>query len=310
MEYILKECPKCNRELPVPADIKECICMYCGEHFNMEQPFTKEVAEEEVQEREVFYKKALEQVASLVDGYESLLQQFTKEGYETSFQEYAKHGESLLAPVNRYAVMSEEIRGKVLCEVSDRLLNIIERNIDTEKGLILKKSKAILIDQYRYFMAVYLIPMLVYLKLEVADSLADRILEDWRQRYPKSEFKKATYEELASGFMRKGLCFITSAVCEILNKPDDCYELESFREFRDQYLMNQDTGRRLVEEYYLTAPRIVAYINIQPDSRERYQRIWNTFLRPCLTDIEQGRMKQCRNRYIRMVRKLSSQLPI
>ena len=183
-------------------------------------------------------------------------------------------------------------------------------NIKAEKGILFKKSEGILIDQTRYFLAVYLVPMLLYLKLEISDALVERIMSDWTKKYPKSEFKKADYEELASGFMRKGFCFITSAVCDSLNKPEDCYELERFREFRDHYLMNNKTGKRLVEEYYCIAPRIVAYLNIQPDSEERYRRIWMNYLQPCLKDIESGHRIRCRNRYVRMVRELSGQLPI
>jgi hypothetical protein len=202
-----------------------------------------------------------------------------------------------------------ENHDKVLSEISDILMGTIEKNIEEEKGILFKKSEAVLIDQNRFFLAVYLVPMLGYLKLEIGDALADRIMMDWKERYPKSEFKKANYEELASGFMRKGFCFITSAVCDSLNKPEDCYELERFREFRDHYLMNSEAGQKLVEEYYLTAPRIVSYLNLQMDSEERYRRIWNTFLQPCLMDIESGHKKRCRNRYVRMVRELNSLLP-
>ncbi len=310
MDYIMRNCPKCNKELPVPVDLSECICMYCGEHFNTDERPVAEELSEEPGEIEAAYQAALDRIGALIANYEALLHKFTKEGYQPSFLEYVRLGETILLPANRYAGLSTEHHSKVIVEISEKLMRTIEKNIEAEKGVLFKKSEAILIDQNRFFLAVYLVPMLGYLKLEISDALADRIMGDWMKRYPKSEFKKADYEELVSGFMRKGFCFITSAVCDSLNKPEDCYELQKFREFRDHYLMNSEAGQKLVEEYYRTAPRIVTYLNMQMDSEERYRRIWNNFLRPCLMDIESGRKKRCKNRYVRMVRELSSQLPI
>ncbi len=310
MDYIMRNCPKCHKELPVPADLSECICMYCGEHFNIDEQPGTEVLSEDLGVIEAAYQEALDRIDLLLANYEALLLKFTKEGYQPSFLDYAKQAEAILLPVNRYARLSTEYHSKVIVEISGKVMGTIEKNIEAEKGILFKKSEAILIDQNRFFLAVYLIPMLDYLKLEISDALADRIMGDWKKRYPKSEFKKANYEELASGFMRKGFCFITSAVCDSLNKSEDCYELEKFREFRDQYLLKSEAGQKLVEEYYRTAPRIVTYLNMQTDSEERYRRIWNSFLRPCLKDIESGRKKRCQNRYVRMVRELNSQLPI
>jgi hypothetical protein len=310
MEYIIKTCPKCNQELPVPTELRECICMYCGAHFNMEEPNTSEIEAADPQVIEESYQLALEQIESLVQDYDALLLRFTKEAYTNSFLEYSKLGESILIPAEHYAALSEQSREQVLQDISGRLIRAIEQQIEGNKGILFKKSKAVLIDQHRFFLAVYLVPMLNYLKLELSDSLTDRIMMDWIQRHPKSEFKKATYEELSTGFLRKGFCFITTAVCDTLGKPEDCYELERFREFRDHFLLGSEEGRRLVEEYYAIAPRIVTYLNMHSDSSERYHWLWNTYLRPCLTDLELGHKKRCRNRYIRMVRKLSAKLPI
>lgn len=310
MDYVMKNCPQCNRELPVPAELKECICMYCGEHFLIEEEPAPELGAEELQELNNAYQISLERVSDLVNHYEKLLQRFTREAYPSSFMEYARLGEEILLPINRYIELSEEARITVPARVSEILMSTIEKTIRTNKGIIHKNSKSVLIDQHRFFLAVYLIPMLGYLKLGLCDALAECIMEDWRRRYPKCEFKKATYEELSAGFLRKGFCFITSAVCDTLDKPDDCYELMKFREFRDQYLMKSEYGRRLVKEYYRSAPRIVTYINMQKGSEESYQMLWDKYLKPCLKDLENGRKRRCRNRYVRMVRELNRSLPL
>ena len=107
-----------------------------------------------------------------------------------------------------------------------------------------------------------------------------------------------------SGFKRGKLCFITTAVCESFGKPDDCYELTSFRRFRDEQMLATPEGRALVEEYYDVAPAIVTCIDLSEERKSVYEDIWSEWLAPCLKDIESGRMADCGKRYAQMVRSL------
>lgn len=99
-------------------------------------------------------------------------------------------------------------------------------------------------------------------------------------------------------------CFITTAVCGSFNKPDDCYELTAFRNFRDGWLLNQPEGEALIAQYYRLAPKIVAQINLRPDASEIYKSIWRDYLQPCLFFIEVGENSQCKEIYSRMVGEL------
>lgn len=56
-------------------------------------------------------------------------------------------------------------------------------------------------------------------------------------------------------------CFITTACCEQLGRPDDCAELRALRRFRDEVMLNCSQGRADVARYYRLAPRIVAAIH-------------------------------------------------
>ncbi len=96
-------------------------------------------------------------------------------------------------------------------------------------------------------------------------------------------------------------CFITTAVCESFGKPDDCYELTAFRNFRDNWLANESDGKSLIAEYYSIAPKIVAKINMCLDAAEIYCGIWENYLKPCLKFIESGEYIQCKFKYIEMV---------
>jgi len=131
-------------------------------------------------------------------------------------------------------------------------------------------------------------------------------IDDWKTeeaRIIKEE--KAKAEELDAKLNKKsGPCFITTAVCSNSNKPDNCYELISFRKFRDEWLVNQYGGKKLVDEYYRIAPVIVDNINKLPNKENIYTNIWYQYLSNCLNLIESNQYNECKNEYIRMVNEL------
>jgi len=96
-------------------------------------------------------------------------------------------------------------------------------------------------------------------------------------------------------------CYITTAVCCALNKDDNCYELQMFRRFRDEWLLKQNDGKALVDEYYNIAPAIVRAIEMQASPQTIYENIWNCYLRKCLSMIENGGYGECKNLYMNMV---------
>ena len=98
-----------------------------------------------------------------------------------------------------------------------------------------------------------------------------------------------------------GGCYITTATCEEYGKPDDCYELTTFRNFRDNWLKKQPDGEELIERYYKTAPEIVEWINRQPNRRAIYDYINKEYLEKCLKYIENGENEECKKLYIEMV---------
>lgn len=52
-------------------------------------------------------------------------------------------------------------------------------------------------------------------------------------------------------------CFLTTAACEHRGLPDDCYELQVMRAFRDDVLTGMPGGHAMIEAYYEIAPRLV-----------------------------------------------------
>lgn len=306
MEYIARNCPKCNGELQVPVDLTTCICMYCGEHISVIEEEKKEVTPEEAVAMEAAYNKALTQIPRLLEDYERMLILFTADKYAGCFDEYEHIGRQILEPASVFAGLSSENREIVIKELAGTIYESIEQLLK-EKAKRHKAPKSTLIDQLRFFQTIYLVPMILHLDYDISDPLVDLVIIAWFQAYPQYPYKKSDFEHIAMGFRRKGLCFITTAVCETLDRPDDCYELTSFRQFRDTFMLEDDTRRVMVEEYYRIAPVIVTSINMNPDSKERYSMIWSKYLKPCLQAIEEKRLEDCARQYAGMVMELKRQ---
>ena len=154
---------------------------------------------------------------------------------------------------------------------------------------------------YNMAMAVYVVPMLVYQHDPVNERIAERMVEIWNEAQVTGlRLQKSDYEQIAGGF-RKGMCFITTAVCECQGKPDDCQELTVLGEYRDGYLLGTDEGRAMVEEYYEIAPVLVLSIGMQREPEKIYEEIYRDYLRPCVEYAKNAENEKCRELYADMV---------
>ena len=106
----------------------------------------------------------------------------------------------------------------------------------------------------------------------------------------------------------KGWCFITTAVCEYFNKPDNCYELTVLREYRDNWLAKQEPGVMLIKEYYDIAPKIVGILQNHDERDVIYGEIWEKYINPCIKLIEMIEYHSCRELYSEMVDTLKFKL--
>jgi len=128
--------------------------------------------------------------------------------------------------------------------------------------------------------------------------------QDWvNKQHPDlkpylSELPPSQYKEEQSG------CYITTATCNSLQKDDNCYELEKFRWFRDNWLIDQVDGKKLIEQYYNIAPKIVENINLQKDKQHIFAGIWSYYLKPCLISIELENFEASKGIYLKMVNML------
>ena len=100
-----------------------------------------------------------------------------------------------------------------------------------------------------------------------------------------------------------GSCFITTACVEAAGLSDNCTELETMRYFRDAYLAKSDGGKRMIEEYYEIAPRIVERIKRDENSDDVFSGIFNE-IRRTVSLIKIGNLESATVQYKGMVLRL------
>ena len=152
-------------------------------------------------------------------------------------------------------------------------------------------------------LAVLIYPSVLHYRGKSSQPLVDTISAKWKEAFPKSNVTPADVETIQNGFKRK-FCYISTAVCQELGKPDDCEELMLLRGYRDGYMTSLENGQELIRRYYDVAPTIVKHIDRCPGHREIYHEIWEQYLLPCITMIRQGENEACLDLYMQMVDEL------
>jgi len=81
-------------------------------------------------------------------------------------------------------------------------------------------------------------------------------------------------------------CFMTATMVKALDKPRDCSELESFRNFMDNWLIHRPLGKSIIDFYRSMTPAILEKLEKREDSEAFYFQLWNVYLSPCLEAIQ------------------------
>lgn len=230
------------------------------------------------------------------------LKEFKRDKYEAAFHSYYAEYLPLFDAIEQ--AYQEKVDKQAFIEELAESFVVYAK----EKEEAIKKKSAkdnFLIDK-NSLMAVYVFPAIMEYKGEFSTPLAEEILSRWNKVFTKYSLKIGKYEDIKSGFRYK-LCYVTSAVCESLGKPDDCYELKLLKNYRDGYLSSQPDGEELIEEYYNIAPTIVKRINKRENASEIYQSIFKDYISPCIQNIEAEQNEACKQIYTDMIRILQKE---
>lgn len=242
-----------------------------------------------------------EQLISLYDDMFEKIDKFNRLSYNDIFLEAFHKYEALVESINE---LLEDTPKEDRKAVIDELAYVLPVYVKNKVDKLSRKEKNSMEVNHNTNMAGYVLPIITYTQENYCEKFAKRTVEIWNEMKVTSlNLGYSTYEVIVKGFNRK-LCYITTAVCEHQNKPDNCYELTTLRNFRDQYLMKTEDGCRIVDEYYNIAPGLVMIINMQKDANDIYQHIFEEYLTPCITYIEEEKNEECRDLYMQMVRLL------
>lgn len=93
-------------------------------------------------------------------------------------------------------------------------------------------------------------------------------------------------------------CFVTTACINAKNLPDDCYELETLRKFRDTYVKLQPSGKADIALYYEHAPIIAKKISELPNGNQIFCDLYQELVLPCVEFIEKGEYSKAYDLYL------------
>ncbi len=102
-------------------------------------------------------------------------------------------------------------------------------------------------------------------------------------------------------------CTLITECLKYKGMSEDCEELTTLRKFRDEYLKSTKEGRKLVEEYYAVAPKIVEKINASDKKDKYYQYIYEV-IEKCVKLIERGENERTLKEYKFMVTNLKKEI--
>jgi len=98
-------------------------------------------------------------------------------------------------------------------------------------------------------------------------------------------------------------CFITTACCETLGLPDDCFELRTLRRYRDEVLAKRPAGVEQIAGYYRLAPLILARLPQEARGR-RLRSLYARYILPAALAAKCGLNALAYGLYVRMLDEL------
>lgn len=253
-------------------------------------------------------KKELLQISGMLEQAPARIAEFSKETYGPSFQKYVQDNAHIWHILADIWECDGASRGQKGTEVAQCLASAAQEQLEGTKGRAKKENMRLNLNLY---MISYFFPaMIAYQRRfggheEEMYQLTSVISDKWEE-YFGQRIQAADFESVQSGFRHK-LCFVTTAVCQGLHKPQDCRELTLMKQYRDEYLSNLKEGNDLIREYYDIAPTIVKRIAREASPEEKYLYLWDNYISKCVAFVENNENERCRRLYESMMSELKEE---
>ena len=95
-------------------------------------------------------------------------------------------------------------------------------------------------------------------------------------------------------------CYLTTAMCKVLNKDDDCEELETLRRYRDSYMKQDERFDPVLEDYDKIGPVISNKIMNDPNKDEIASIMKDYYIARAIDHINNGENLDAYNVYLEM----------
>ena len=292
-------CPVCGREIQVPGELEAFSCVYCGAKLHMTELLHTPAP---VEENDRIY--AEEHLLDCIRNYPAYFKNFGRKTYPSTFSTYRDGIEESFRAMDRYICAQPARREELMETFVDRFLSDWEAYHRQRKGGEKKSVREKQMFDSKLTLAWYTVPAILDLGLSVGSDFTELLQRRFVEQYPNNVFQCGTYADISSGFQKRKLCFITTAVCRWEGKPDDCAELTAFRAFRDGWLSRQPDGQKLIDEYYDIAPAIVQAMRYADNEAARCAQLRREYLLPCYTALRDNAPDRCKELYIEMVQSL------
>lgn len=228
---------------------------------------------------------------------------FKRNLYEQAFNKYCSEIKNILDEIN------DELEGKdedtvngYANEFADKFTGVFKAQYDE---LSKKGQKSTFVTNHNSPLVIFVFPAILEYSAKWCKPMVEAIVNKWNDTFKETNIGYGSFSDIKSGFKTK-LCYITTAVCDSLNKPDNCRELSILRDYRDNILANEAGGKEIIDEYYNIAPTIVKRINRELKSEEIYNDLYKNYILGCIEDIENKEYEKCKEAYTAMVTELKS----
>ena len=211
MNLVTIHCPHCGRELSIPEDAGDIVCMFCAQPINARAIFLASMPPEpdsDLSDTELTDPETLLSDELFADWFKS--DNFTVAKYP---EEYERYLEQFRPALNAFRLNArsdpdapEKFAALLFRKFQDKFQSLKQKRQDT--------------FPFRLTITALTIPSILSLQSTEAEHAADRFLEQWNAAFPKEHLGKATYDQILGGFKHK-FCYITTAVCRSLGREDD-----------------------------------------------------------------------------------------
>lgn len=106
------------------------------------------------------------------------------------------------------------------------------------------------------------------------------------------------------------LCYLTTAMCNILGYKDDDYYLQTLRNFRDNILQNNSKYIPLLNMYDIIGPEIAYKLNKDTNKEIIAKHLFNGYITKAVDAINEEKIQEAVNIYIAMTHTLADRYNI